>query len=431
LSVQERNPAVDGHSELALIQGVATMLVYACIGGFVALRLHLTPIVGFLAAGVLLGPFTPGPIANDDVAHQLAELGVILLMFGVGLHFSVRDLMAVRAIAVPGAVGQSLIAVALTAGIAMTWGWSLRAGVVLGIAVSVASTVVLIRALAERHVLDSQAGRTAVGWLVVEDLMSVLVLVLLPLLAAGQDHGNELIVGAERAIEGPGENVLLSLALTFGKLAVLIFLVFVVGQRLVSWALAQLGSSESEEMFTLTVLVIALGVAVGANVAFDVSFALGAFFAGVIVGGSGVEHRAATDVLPLRDIFGVLFFVSVGMLFDPGVLVRAPGQLLAVVLLIMIAKPLAAGLIALALRQPLRVVLTVSPALAQIGEFSFIVAVMGREVGILPAGATQLIVGGAIVSIALNPFLMRAADWFGGRFAEQAVTQAEPRTIHP
>jgi monovalent cation:H+ antiporter-2, CPA2 family len=352
-------------------------------------------------------------------------------MFGVGLHFSVRDLMAVRAIAVPGAVGQSLIAVALTAGIAMTWGWSLRAGLVLGIAVSVASTVVLIRALAERHVLDSQAGRTAVGWLVVEDLMSVLVLVLLPLLAAGKDHGNELIVGAEQAIEGPGENVLVALALTFGKLAVMILLVFVVGQRLVSWALAQLGSSESEEMFTLTVLVIALGVAVGANVAFDVSFALGAFFAGVIVGGSGVEHRAAADVLPLRDIFGVLFFVSVGMLFDPAVLVRAPGQLLAVVLLIMIAKPLAAGLIALALRQPLRVVLTVSPALAQIGEFSFIVAVMGREVGILPAGATQLIVGGAIVSIALNPFLMRAADWFGGRFAEQAVTQAEPQTIHP
>jgi CPA2 family monovalent cation:H+ antiporter-2 len=422
---------VDGHSELALIQGIALMLVYACIGGFIAMRLRLTPIVGFLAAGVLLGPFTPGPIANDDVAHQLAELGVILLMFGVGLHFKVRDLIAVRAIAVPGAVGQSLIAVVLTAAIAATWGWSLRAGLVLGIAVSVASTVVLIRALTERHVLDSQAGRTAIGWLIVEDLMSVLVLVLLPLMAAGEIHGNEAVVGSEQAIEGSGQNLLLTLALTFGKLAVLTFLVFVVGQRLVSWALAQLGSDDSEEMFTLTVLVIALGVAVGANVVFEVSFALGAFFAGVIVGGSGVGHRAATDVLPLRDIFGVLFFVSVGMLFDPGVVTRSPGQLLAVVLLIMIAKPLAAGLIALALRQPLRVVFTVSPALAQIGEFSFIVAVMGREVGLLPDNATQLIVGGAIISIALNPFMMRAADWLGGRFTEQAVAPAEAQTARP
>jgi CPA2 family monovalent cation:H+ antiporter-2 len=422
---------VDGHSELALIQGVALMLVYACIGGFIAMRLRLTPIVGFLAAGIFLGPFTPGPIANEDVAHQLAELGVILLMFGVGLHFKVRDLIAVRNIAVPGAVGQSLIAVILTTAIAATWGWSLRAGLVLGIAVSVASTVVLIRALSERNVLASQAGRTAVGWLIVEDLMSVLVLVLLPLMAAGEDHGNELIVGTETAVGESSQNIFLTLGLTFGKLAILIFLVFVIGQRLVSWALRQLGDSDSEEMFTLTVLVIALGVAVGANLAFDVSFALGAFFAGVIVGASGVEHRAASDVLPLRDIFGVLFFVSVGMLFDPGVVTESPGQLLAVVLLIMIAKPLAAGLIALFLHQPMRVVLTVSPALAQIGEFSFIVAVMGREVGILPAGATQLIVGGAIVSIALNPFVMRAADWFGGRFAEQAVVQAEPQTVHP
>jgi len=318
--------------------------------------------------------------------------------------------------------------VALTTAIAVGWGWSLRAGLVLGIAVSVASTVVLIRALAERHALNSPAGRTAVGWLIVEDLMSVLVLVLLPVLAAGQDHGNQLLVGAESGIKAPSENVLLTLALTFGKLAILIVLVFVVGKRLVSWALAQLESTEeSEEMFTLAVLVIALGLAVGANVAFGVSYALGAFFAGVIVGGSGAEHRAASDVIPLRDIFGVLFFVSVGMLFDPGVLVRAPGQLLVVVVLIMIAKPLAAGVIALALRQPLRVVLTVSPALAQIGEFSFIVGVMGHELGVLPAGATQLIVGGAIVSIALNPFLMRAADWFGGRFAGQAAKQAEPR----
>ncbi len=415
---------MEGHGDLALIEGVAMMLVYACLGGFLATRLRLSPIVGYLAGGVLLGPFTPGPIGNDDVARQLAELGVILLMFGVGLHFSVGDLMSVRGIAVPGAIGQSIAAVALTAVIAATWGWSLRAGIVLGIAVSVASTVVLIRALTERHVLDSHAGRTAVGWLVVEDLMSVLVLVLLPLMVT--THGDELVVGHETAYEAGDQNILIALLTTFGKLAVLVFLVFVVGKRLVSWALDQLRATDSEEMFTLTVLVVAMGVAVGANVAFGVSFALGAFFAGVIVGGSGAEHRAATDVLPLRDVFGVLFFVSVGMLFDPGVLIHAPGHLLAVVLLIMIAKPLAAGLIALALRQPMRVVLTVSPALAQIGEFSFIVAVMGREIGILPEGATQLIVGGAIVSIALNPFLIRAVDWLGQRLDAEVAEQPQP-----
>lgn len=420
---------VETHGELAIVQGVALMLVYACIGGFIATRLRLTPIVGFLAGGVAIGPFTPGPIGNEDVAHQLAELGVILLMFGVGLHFSVRDLMAVRSIAIPGAIGQSVIAVALTTGIALLWGWSLRAGLVLGIAVSVASTVVLIRALSDRHVLDSHAGRTAIGWLIVEDLMSVLILVLLPLMATRD--GNELIVGGQESIHENDQNVLMTLALTFGKLALLIFLVFFIGKRLVSWALAQLGSTESEEMFTLTVLVIALGVAVGANIAFGVSFALGAFFAGVIVGGSGVEHRAAADVLPLRDIFGVLFFVSVGMLFDPMTIVHAPGQLLAVVLLIMVAKPLAAGLIAVALRQPMRLVLTVSPALAQIGEFSFIVVVMGRQIGILPEGATQLIVGGAIISIALNPFMMRAADWFGDRLANQSLGDPESKVLQP
>lgn len=273
--ITERVSAVEAHGELAIVQGVAMMLVYACIGGFIATRLRLTPIVGFLAGGVLLGPFTPGPIGNDDVAHQLAELGVILLMFGVGLHFSVRDLMAVRSIAVPGAIGQSLIAVALTTGIALAWGWSLRAGLVLGIAVSVASTVVLIRALSDRHVLDSPAGRTAIGWLIVEDLMSVLVLVLLPLLAT-QD-GNHLTVGHEESVHESTQPILLTLAITFGKLAVLVFLVFFIGKRLVSWALAQLEPGDSEAMFTLTVLVIALGIAVGANVAFEVSFALGAF----------------------------------------------------------------------------------------------------------------------------------------------------------
>jgi|SRR5665811_100913 len=413
---------MESHGDLVLLQGIALMLVYACICGLIATKLRLSPIVGYLAAGVFLGPFTLGPVADEAVSLQLAELGVILLMFGVGMHFSIRDLMAVRSIAIPGAVGQSIIATALTTGVALTWGWSLKAGLVLGIAVSVASTVVLIRTLSERQVLDSHAGRTAIGWLIVEDLMSVMVLVLLPLLAA--DHANSRTVGQPTAVDEGQQSILVALATTFGKLAILTFLVFVVGKWIVNWALTQLESDESEELFTLTVLVIALGVAVGANLVFGVSYALGAFFAGVIVAGSGLEHRAASDVVPLRDIFGVLFFVSVGMLFDPEILLQAPVQLLSVVLLIMVAKPLVAVMLTVALRQPMRLVLTVSPALAQIGEFSFIVAVLGRQVGLLPEGATQLIVGGAILSIALNPFLMRAADWFGDRFDGQTA-QAE------
>jgi len=413
---------MESHGDLVLLQGIALMLVYACICGLIATKLRLSPIVGYLAAGVFLGPFTLGPVADEAVSLQLAELGVILLMFGVGMHFSIRDLMAVRSIAIPGAVGQSIIATALTTGVALTWGWSLKAGLVLGIAVSVASTVVLIRTLSERQVLDSHAGRTAIGWLIVEDLMSVMVLVLLPLLAA--DHANSRTVGQPTAVDEGQQSILVALATTFGKLAILTFLVFVVGKWIVNWALTQLESDESEELFTLTVLVIALGVAVGANLVFGVSYALGAFFAGVIVAGSGLGHRAASDVVPLRDIFGVLFFVSVGMLFDPEILLQAPVQLLSVVLLIMVAKPLVAVMLTVALRQPMRLVLTVSPALAQIGEFSFIVAVLGRQVGLLPEGATQLIVGGAILSIALNPFLMRAADWFGDRFDGQTA-QAE------
>jgi CPA2 family monovalent cation:H+ antiporter-2 len=389
------------------------------VGGLVATRLRLSPIVGFLAGGILLGPFTPGPIGNDAVAHQLSELGVIFLMFGVGLHFSVKDLLAVRNIAVPGAVGQSIVATMLTVGVALVWGWGLSAGIVLGLAVSVASTVVLIRTLADRDALQTAAGRTAVGWLIVEDLFSVLVLVLLPVLATS--HGNDLVAGHDIAIENNSQNALTIVAIALGKVALMVALVFVLGKRVVGWAFKLLGPNATEELFTLTVLATALGVAVGANVAFGVSFALGAFFAGVIIGSSGEEHRAARDLMPLKDVFGVIFFVSVGMLFDPRTVIDAPGHLLVIALVIMIGKPVVAGAVALALRQPWQVVLTISPALGQIGEFSFIVAVLGNQVGFLPDAANQLIVGGAILSIALNPFLMKLSDLIGNALAARPV----------
>lgn len=406
---------MESHGDLVLIEGIALMLLYGLVGGLIATRLRLSPIVGFIAGGIALGPFTPGPIANDAVATQLSELGVIFLMFGVGLHFSVKDLLSVRSIAVPGAIGQSLIATCLTVGVALAWGWSLGAGVVLGLAVSVASTVVLIRTLMDRQALESVAGRAAVGWLIVEDLFSVLVLVLLPVLATGR--GDDLIAGHEATIHDGGHGALTIAALSLGKVALMVALVFLLGKRLVRWVLAILGPNASEELFTLTVLATALGVAVGANVAFDVSFALGAFFAGVIVGGSGEEHRAARDLMPVRDVFGVIFFVSVGMLFDPRTIARAPGHLLVIALVIMVGKPLVASAIAVALRQPRGVVLTVSPALGQIGEFSFILAVLGNQLGILPDAANQLIVGGAILSIALNPVLMRLANTIGDTVA--------------
>ena len=416
-----------GH-DLALIQGIALMLVYGLIGGLVAVRLRLSAIVGFIAGGILIGPFTPGPIANDAVAAQLSELGVIFMMFGVGLHFSVKDLLSVKRIAVPGAIGQCLIATALTAGVALAWGWSLEAGIVLGLAVSVASTVVLIRTLSDRQALGTTTGRAAVGWLIVEDLLSVLALVLLPALAVGR--GDELL-GQEVVSNDGGRGAAALILLSFGKVALMVAIVFLLGKRLVKWVMQLLGPDATEELFTLTVLATALGVAVGANVVFDVSFALGAFFAGLILGSSGQEHRAARDLTPVRDIFGVIFFVSVGMLFDPKTILDEPFHLLAVALLIMVGKPLVAAGIALALRQPRELVLTLAPALGQIGEFSFIVAVLGHQVGILPDTANQLIVGGAIISIALNPLLMRLAQTVGNSLAERpgaapAAALAEP-----
>lgn len=403
--------------ESGLIATITVALAVAFVGGFVATRLHLPSIVGYLLAGVAVGPFTPGFIADSHLAPELAEIGVILLMFGVGIHFSLRDLLAVRAIAIPGAVGQIAIATALGTGVALMWGWTLGAGLVLGLALSVASTVVLVRALMDRGLLDSTHGRVAVGWLIVEDLFTVLALVLLPVLALslGGDH-----VDGQGAAPGAW-SLALALAATLGKVALFGLFVFLVAARVVPWLLVQVARAGSRELFTLAVLAIALGIAFGSAMLFGVSLALGAFVAGVVVGESDLSHQAAADALPFRDAFAVLFFVSVGMLFDPSILQQMPGPMLTVLAVIVVGKPLSALLIVFAFGHPIRTGLTVAAGLGQIGEFSFILAELGRALGLLPREAYNLVIAGALLSIALNPVLFRAAT------AMEAMLRGRPR----
>ncbi|WP_336486449.1 YbaL family putative K(+) efflux transporter [Methylobacterium nigriterrae] len=380
-----------------LIAIIALGLVLAFVCGMVAQRLRLPPLVGYLLAGVLVGPYTPGFVGNGELAGQLAEIGVILLMFGVGLHFSIKDLMAVRAIALPGAVVQIAVATAMGGGLALAWGWSLGAGLVFGLALSVASTVVLLRALEERALLDSDKGRIAVGWLIVEDLAMVLALVLLPALAPslGGSGGD----GHHAA----GGNLWLTLGLTLAKVAVFAGLMLVVGRRFVPWLLDQAARTGSRELFTLAVLALALGIAFGSAELFGVSFALGAFFAGMVLAESDLSHQAAADSLPLQDAFAVLFFVSVGMLFDPGILLREPLSVLAVLGVILLGKSIAAVAIVLAFRHPVGTALTIAASLAQIGEFSFILVSLGLSLKLLPPEGRDLILGGALLSITLNP----------------------------
>jgi CPA2 family monovalent cation:H+ antiporter-2 len=394
--------------EPVLITTIALGLSAAFVAGLVARRLRLPEIVGYIVAGIVLGPFTPGVIADTAVATELAEIGIILLMFGVGIHFSIRDLLAVRAIAIPGAIGQIAVATLLGIGLGAALGWDLGGGLVLGLAVSVASTVVLLRALMDRGELDSAQGRIAIGWLIVEDLFTVVVLVLLPTLApllggtAADVAGNQLL-GLDL---GPLGGLVLALA----KAAAFAVLMIVAGARFVPWLLTVVARESSRELFTLAVLAIAVGIAWLASAAFGVSFALGAFLAGVVVSESDMSHQAAADALPLRDAFAVLFFVSVGMLLDPAYLVANPLPILAVVLLIVVGKSLAAFAIVAAFGYPVRVGLTVSAGLAQIGEFSFILGTMGLSLALLPPDGFQLIVAGALLSIAVNPFLFRAVD---------------------
>ena len=384
--------------DTALITTIAAGLGFAFVFGFIAQRLRMPPLVGYLVAGIAVGPFSPGFMADTSLAGQLAEVGVILLMFGVGLHFSLGDLLAVRHIAVPGAIAQITVATALGAAVAHLWGWSWGQGLVFGLALSVASTVVLLRALEQRGILDTVDGRIAVGWLIVEDLVTVLALVLLPALAVP-------LGGAAQVAPGHGVETGLwaTLALTLGKVVAFLAIMLLVGRRAVPWLLERVARMGSRELFTLCVLAIALGIAVGAAELFGVSFALGAFFAGVVINESDLSHQAASEALPLQDAFAVLFFVSVGMLFDPGILLRQPLQVLAVMAIVLLGKSLAAFAIVVTFGYPVRTALTVSASLAQIGEFSFILAGLGVSLRLLPVEGQSLVVAGALLSITLNP----------------------------
>ena len=403
------------HHEIGLISTIALGLVYALIGGYIAKRAGLPPLLGYLLAGIAVGPFTPGFVADAKLAPQLAEIGVILLMFGVGMHFSLRDLLAVRDVAVPGALLQIALAVALTWSVTHLWGWNLGPSLVLGLALSVASTVVLLRALEAQDMLESASGRIAVGWLIVEDLVTVLILVLLPALAgllSGQsatDHSN---------IHNPsGGQLLLTLGIVLGKFVAFVLFMFLVGARLLRWLLERVAATNSRELFTLAVVVAAIGIGFGAAELFGLSFALGAFVAAVVVGESDHSHRAATELQPLQDAFAALFFVAMGMLFDPGILVREPLRVLAVVAIIVLGKFVATFLIVRLLRHPAGTALIIAASLAQIGEFSFILAEVGVTLRLLPAEGQSLIVAGALLTIALNSFLLHAAKAIQSRVA--------------
>jgi CPA2 family monovalent cation:H+ antiporter-2 len=384
-----------------LISMIVVGLVLAFALGALAHRFRISPLVGYLLAGVLVGPFTPGYVADQGMANELAEIGVILLMFGVGLHFSLADLLSVRAIAIPGAVFQIATATLLGMGLAWWLGWPIGAGIVFGLALSVASTVVLLRALQERRLLETDRGRIAVGWLIVEDIAMVLTLVMLPALAP-----------AFNAAAGAYDwSVLITpLLITVAKVAAFVAIMLIVGKRVIPWLLHYVAHTGSRELFRLAVLAIALGCAFGATMLFDVSFALGAFFAGMIMSESELSQRAANETLPLRDAFAVLFFVSVGMLVDPLIVVREPVAVLATVLIIVLGKSIAAYVIVRMFRHPHSTALTISASLAQIGEFSFILAGLGVSLALLPERGRDLILAGAIISILLNPLCFAWLD---------------------
>jgi monovalent cation:H+ antiporter-2, CPA2 family len=392
-----------------LIATIALGLVLAFIFGALAQKLRISPLVGYLVAGILIGPYTPGFVADQSLAGELAEIGVILLMFGVGLHFSIGSLLSVAWIAIPGAIAQIAVATLLGMGLAWFMGWNVAAGLIFGLALSCASTVVLLRAMQERRLLETTRGKIAVGWLVVEDVVIVIALVLIPPLS-------EILLQSSGAKASDPINpfaqpdILASLALTLGQVAAFVALMLVVGRRVIPWILHYVAHTGSRELFRLSVLAIALGVAYGATALFGISFALGAFFAGMMLHESPLSQRAAEESLPLRDAFAVLFFVSVGMLFDFGVILSQPFTLAATLFIILFGKSIAALLIVLAFRYPLRTALTISASLAQIGEFSFILASLGVGLQILPPEGRDLILAGALISIVANPIFFYAID---------------------
>ncbi|MGQ0633327.1 MAG: cation:proton antiporter [Planctomycetaceae bacterium] len=389
------------HHEVAILVNLSVCLSAALVLGFVTHRLRLSPIVGYLLAGIVVGPQTPGFVADPASAAQFAEIGVILLMFGVGLHFDLRDLLAVRRVALPGALGQVLVATLLAALAVVAAGWGWKAGTVVGLAVSVASTVVLIRVLADNNVLDTDQGHIAVGWLVVEDLFTVLVLVLLPALAA-----------AGRGDQQAAAPVLQSVGLAILKISLLAAVVLWAGRKIIPRILERVAQTRTRELFTLAILALALTIATGSAIVFGVSMALGAFLAGMVVGQSEVSHQAAADALPMRDAFAVLFFVAIGMLFDPSAIVQKPALFSGLLGVILIVKPLTAVSIVWALGYSVRTALTVAVGLSQIGEFSFILADLAADEGLLEPQAQSLLVACAIVSISLNPLLFRGIDPF-------------------
>ncbi|WP_406704369.1 YbaL family putative K(+) efflux transporter [Sodalis sp.] len=397
------------HHATPLINTIVGGLVLAFLLGIAANRLRISPLVGYLAAGVLVGPFTPGFVADTSLAPELAELGVILLMFGVGLHFSLKDLMAVKHIAIPGAIAQIAVATLLGMLFSSVMGWTLLNGLVFGLCLSTASTVVLLRALEERQLIDSRRGQIAIGWLIVEDLVMVLTLVLLP--AFGDILGTQGTGSAQLWRE---------LALTIGKVVAFITLMIVVGRRLVPWVLAKSASTGSRELFTLAVLALALGIAFGAVELFGVSFALGAFFAGVVLNESELSHRAAHDTLPLRDAFAVLFFVSVGMLFDPTILLRESLAVLATLAIILLGKSAAAFALVKLFGLSLRTSLTIAVSLAQSGEFAFILAGLGIALNMLSEQGRHLVLAGAILSIMINPLMFALLERYLTRYDNES-----------
>jgi CPA2 family monovalent cation:H+ antiporter-2 len=400
------------HHNTPLISTIVVGLVLAFAFGALAQRLRVSPLVGYLLAGVVMGPFTPGFVADQNIAHELAEIGIILLMFGVGLHFSLKDLLSVRTIAVPGAVVQ--ISAATLMGVAMGWvmGWTVGKGIMFGLALSTASTVVLLRAMQERRLIETERGRIAVGWLIVEDIAMVLTLVLLPA-TAGLLNGEANASTDWAALAWP-------LALTLGKVAAFVLFMLVVGRRVIPWILHYVAHTGSRELFRLAVFAISLGVAFGAAVLFDVSFALGAFFAGMILSESELSQRAANETLPLRDAFAVLFFVSVGMLVDPAIIVNEPLPLLATLFIILFGKSLAAFVIVRLFGHPTSTALTISASLAQIGEFSFILVSLGVSLSLMTERGRDLVLAGAIISIMLNPLFFAVLDRILARRKEEA-----------
>jgi len=389
------------HNSTPLITTIVGGLVLAFLFGMLANRLRISPLVGYLAAGVLAGPFTPGFVADTSLAPELAEIGIILLMFGVGLHFSLKDLLAVKSIAIPGAILQITVATVLGMGLSHLMGWSLGSGLVFGLCLSTASTVVLLRALEDRQLIDCQRGQIAIGWLIVEDLAMVLTLVLLPAVSNLGDNQQTDFAG-----------LFTELAVTLGKVVAFIILMIVGGRRLVPWILAKSASTGSRELFTLAVLALALGIAFGAVELFDASFALGAFFAGMVLNGSELSQRAAHDTLPLRDAFAVLFFVSVGMLFDPMIVLHEPLAVLATLAIILFGKSVAAFFLVKMFGHSKRTALTISVSLAQIGEFAFILAGLGITLGIMSEHARNLVLAGSILSIMLNPLLFSLLETY-------------------